>query len=66
VRKLIKRFLGRDDEGEVDLSFVDRDRQVTHPGDNRYDEGRAVTDAYSAGMRELRGPPAATASAGAG
>jgi hypothetical protein len=55
LRKLIRRLFGRGDKREIDVSGVERDRLLTHPSDNRYDEGRSAGEAADAAMRQ--GPP---------
>jgi hypothetical protein len=37
--------------GEIDESGVTRDRMVTHPSDNRYDDDRAANEAADAALR---------------
>jgi hypothetical protein len=51
LRRVIRRLLGRDDEDEIDESGVTRDRMVTHPSDNRYDDDRAANEAADAALR---------------
>jgi hypothetical protein len=51
LRKLINRLLGRGDDSEIDESGVTRDRMITHPSDDRYDDDRAVNEAADAALR---------------
>jgi hypothetical protein len=57
LRRLIRRLLGRDDDGEIDESGVTHDRLVTHPSDTRYDDDRAAGEAADAAIRAAGNRP---------